>query len=63
MKDWLKTKSKRNFRSWHPPPTAWQPEGEKVETVTGFLFLAPKSLWMVTAAMKSDDDCFLAGKQ
>ena len=37
-------------------------EGEKVEVVTDFLFLVLKSLWMVTAAMKIEDDCFLAGK-
>ena len=29
-----------------------QIEGGKVEPVTGFLFMDPKSLWMVTAAMK-----------
>ena len=38
------------------PITAWQIEGEKVEVVTNVLFLAPKSLWMVTAAMRSGDD-------
>ena len=36
--------------------TSWQMEGEKVEVVTNVLFLAPKSLWMVTAAMRSGDD-------
>ena len=35
--------------------TSWQIEGEKMETVTDFLFLAPKSLRMVTAAMKLKD--------
>ena len=44
------------------PITAWQIEGEKVEAVTDFLFLAPKSLRMVTEAMKSEDISFLAGK-
>ena len=39
--------------------TSWQTEGEKVEIVTGFLFFGSKSLWMVTAAMKSEDICFL----
>ena len=39
------------------PITSWQVEGEKVEVVTDFLFLAPKSLRMVTEAMKSEDDC------
>ena len=29
--------------------------------MTNFLFLDSKITWMVTAAMKSEDDCFLAG--
>ena len=33
------------------PITSWQTDGEKIETVTDFIFLAPKSLWMVAAAM------------
>ena len=37
-------------------------EWEKVETVTDFIFLAPKSLHMVTVAMKLKDTCFLEGK-
>ena len=44
------------------PITSRQIDGETVETVTDFIFLAPKSLQMVTAAMKSEDVCFLAGK-
>ena len=32
--------------------TSWQKDGETVETVTDFIFGAPKSLQMVTAAMK-----------
>ena len=32
--------------------TSWQIDGETVETVTGFIFCAPKSLQMVTAARK-----------
>ena len=43
--------------------TLWQIEGEKVETVTDFLFSwAPKSLQTVTAAMKLKDTCSLEGK-
>ena len=42
--------------------TSWQIEGEKMETVTDFLFLAPKSLRMVTAAMKLKDNCSLEEK-
>ena len=44
------------------PIIPWQIEGENVEVVTDFLFWALKSLWMLTAAMKSEDDCFMAGK-
>ena len=44
------------------PIIAWQIEGGNVEVVTSFLFLLLKSLWMVTAAMKSEDICFLTGK-
>ena len=35
------------------PITSWQIDGESVETVEDFIFYAPKSLQMVTAAMKS----------
>ena len=44
------------------PFTSWQREEEKVETVTDFIFLAPKSLWMVTVAMKLKDTCSLEEK-
>ena len=44
------------------PITSWQIDGEKVEAVTDFLFLALKSLQMVTVALKSEDDCFSEGK-
>ena len=37
------------------PITLWQIDGETVETVTDFVFWAPKSLQMVTAAMKLKD--------
>ena len=37
------------------PITLWQIDGETVETVTDSIFLAPKSLQMVTAAMKFKD--------
>ena len=39
--------------------TSWQIDGETVETVTVFVFWAPKSLQMVTAAMKLKDTCSL----
>ena len=37
------------------PITSWQIDGETVETVSDFTFGAPKSLQMVTAAMKLKD--------
>ena len=37
------------------PITSWQTDGEAVETVSDFIFGAPKSLQMVTAAMKLKD--------
>ena len=37
------------------PITSWQIDGETVETVLDSIFLAPKSLQMVTAAMKLKD--------
>ena len=44
------------------PITSWQREGEKVETVANLIFLAPKSLQMVTAAMKLKDPYSLEEK-
>ena len=45
------------------PITSWQIDGETMEKVTNFIFSwAPKSLQMVTAAMKSKDTCFLEEK-
>ena len=39
--------------------TSWQINGETMETVTDFFGGAPKSLQMVTAAMKLKDACSL----
>ena len=44
------------------PIISWQIDGETMERVTDFIFLAPKSLQMVTAAMKLKDTCSLKGK-
>ena len=44
------------------PITSWQIVEEKVEAVTDFLFLGSKITVMVTASMKLEDNCFLAGK-
>ena len=37
------------------PITSWQIDGETKETVTDLFSWAPKSLWMVTAALKLKD--------
>ena len=42
--------------------TSWQIGGETVETVADFIFGAPKSQQMVTAAVKLKDACFLEEK-
>ena len=46
------------------PIASWQIDGETMETVTDFifLFLALKSLQIVTEAMKLKDTCFLEEK-
>ena len=44
------------------PITSWEIDGETVEIVTDFIFGAPKSLQMVTAAMKLRDAYSLEGK-
>ena len=44
------------------PTTLWRIEGETVETVSDFIFGAPKSLQMEIAAMKLKDAYFLEGK-
>ena len=44
------------------PITSWEIVGETVETVSDFIFGAPKSLQMVIAAMKLKDTYSLEGK-
>ena len=44
------------------PTTSWQIGGETVKTTTDFILGAPKSLQMVTAAMKLKDTSSLEGK-
>ena len=44
------------------PITSWQIDGEPMETVRDFIFGAPKSLQMVTEAMKLKDACSLEEK-
>ena len=44
------------------PITSWQVDGETAKTVKDFILGAPKSLQMVTAAMKLKDTCSLEEK-
>ena len=44
------------------PITSWQIDSETMETVTDFISWGPKSLQMVTAAMKLKDTCSLEEK-
>ena len=61
-KDGLKLNiQKTKIMAFHPI-TSLQIDGETVETVAGFIFWAPKSLQMITAAMKLKDACSLEDK-
>ena len=44
------------------PITSWQIDGETMETVTDFILWAPKSLQMMTEALKLKDACSLEEK-
>ena len=44
------------------PITPWEIDGERVETMSDFILGAPKSLQMVTAAIKLKDAYSLEGK-
>ena len=44
------------------PLTSWEIDGETMETVSDLIFWAPKSLQMVTAAMKFKNTYSLEGK-
>ena len=44
------------------PITSWEIDGETLETVADFIWGTPKSLQMVTAAMKLKDTYSLEGK-
>ena len=44
------------------PTTSWEIDGETLETVTDLILGDPKSLQMVTAAMKLKDTCSLEEK-
>ena len=61
-----KVDSKLNFQKTmvmaSSPIISWQIEGETIETVRDFIWGAPKSLQMVTTAMKLKDTCSLEEK-
>ena len=60
---WLKTQHLKTKILASGSITSWQKDGETMETVTDFSFWgAPKSLQMVTAAMKLKDTCSLEEK-
>ena len=44
------------------PITSWEIDGETVKTVSDFIWGAPESLQMLTAAMKLEDAYSLEGK-
>ena len=58
----LKLNIQRTKMMASSPITSWQIDGETMETVTDFIWGAPKSLQMVTAAMKLKDAYSLEGK-
>ena len=64
-KVWLKLNSQKTKIRASSPITSWEIDGETMrdgETVRDFIFLAPKSLQMVTEAMKLKDTYSLKGK-
>ena len=61
-KSWLKAQHSEDEDHGIRPITSWEIDGETVETVSDFIFWAPKSLQMVTAAMKSKDTYSLEEK-
>ena len=58
----LKLNSQKTKIMASGPITSWQIDGETIETVGDFILGAPKSLHMVTAAMKLKDTCSLEEK-
>ena len=58
----LKLKNQKTKIMASSPITSWQIERETVETVRDLILGAPKSLQMVTSAMKSKDVYFLKEK-
>ena len=65
-KSWTRLSLKLNIQKTKiiasGPITSWEIDGETMETVSDFIFGAPKSLQMVTAAMKLKNTYSLEGK-
>ena len=61
-KSGLKLNIKKTKIMMFSPINSWQIDGETMETVTDFIWGAPKSLQMVIAAMKLKDAYSLEGK-
>ena len=61
-KDCLKLNIQRTKNTASGPITSWQIDGETMETGTDFISWVPKSLQMVSAAMKLNDACSLEEK-
>ena len=61
-KDGLKLNTQKTKIMTSSPITSWEIDGETLETVSDFIFWAPKSLQMVTAAMKLKDTYSLEEK-
>jgi len=61
-KDGLKLNIQKTKIMASGPITSWEIDGETVKTVSDFIFGAPKSLQMVTAAMKLKYACSLEEK-
>ena len=55
----LRVKIQKTKITASSPITSWQIDGETVETVTDFTLGTPKSLQMLTVAMKLKDACSL----
>ena len=62
LKIGLKLNIQKNKIMASGPITSWQIDGETMKTVTDYFWGAPKSLQMVTAAIKLKDSCSLKGK-
>ena len=61
-KSWLNAQHSKTEIMASGPITSWQIDGETLEIVTDLFWGAPKSLQMVTAAMKLKDACSLEEK-